>query len=81
MNYLDYASAVKKARGYFGPNVTLVCQLSAENFEKIYQELKQPGQSKEKAGIPVVDNVIFRIRPRPDIGFSALDSYQAPAHT
>lgn len=80
MNYIDYANAVHEARGKFGPKSTLVCRLSAENFEKIklggtqlrrYEH--QPGSTQPEVPYGEGD-VIFKIVPRPGLAFSKLDS-------
>lgn len=85
MNYIDYANAVKIARGKFGPQATLVCKLSAETFEKIklggygmrrYE--KQPGDSTPQVPYGEGD-VIFKIVDRPGISFGVLDTEVLPA--
>lgn len=79
MNYIDYANAVHEARGKFGPKATLICRLSAENFENISAggtELrryeKQPGSPAPEVPYQEGD-VIFKIVNRPGLAFSVLD--------
>ena len=80
ISYIDYANAVREARGRFGPKATLICRLSAENFENIQRGGTDLGRYVRQPGSPWPEvpygeeAVIFQIMPKDGLAFAVLDN-------
>jgi hypothetical protein len=79
MNYQDFAKLKQEARERLGPGNTLICEISAEDFEELsksgyaFRQYEAPARPQNSVPDALHADIIFRIKPVPEPVFYLYD--------